>query len=139
MAVAVYAFVVQLDDKNVVETGENIFQPVWQGIDVTDVQSGDAVAGCAGAFNGFANRSLIGPPADEQDVSFRRAVNRRPRKGGGEGLQFLASFGRHFHVEVGLPSRMAHFVVFQAGYDRILSAGDARAGRRVPAHPIRSG
>src|ERR1700733_10355815 len=90
LAETVKSLVIHLHDENVVEAGENIFQPGRQRIDVPDVDRGDAVAGGAGAVHGFLDGAFRGTPADEQNIAFGRAVNLRHGQRGAERLHFLA-------------------------------------------------
>ena len=54
-----------------------------------------------------------------------------------ERLQFLAPLGRHLHVQLRRTGRMAEFIVFQAGHDRIFAAQNTRAGRDVAGNAVR--
>src|ERR1039457_6469246 len=53
LAVVVKPFVVHFHDENLVESGENIFQPVRQRVDVAQMNRGNTVAGGAGAVHGL--------------------------------------------------------------------------------------
>ncbi len=63
LAVAIEAFVVHFHDEDVVESGENIFQPGGERIDVLDVNGGNAVARSARAVDRFADRPLASSPS----------------------------------------------------------------------------
>ena len=139
LAVAVEAFVVHLHHEDVVEAGEDVFQPVRQRIDMADVQRGNAVAGGAGAVHGFADRAFGRTPADEQDVAFAAG---RKFSAAGRVAASACSFLRRLAVicmcSFGEPVGMAQFVVLQAGGDRIFAARESacrarRAARRRPA------
>src|ERR1022692_1754017 len=135
-AVAVNAFIINLHDEHVMKAGENIFQTGRQRVDVTNVRGRDAVAGGAGAIHGFANGSLGGTPADEQDVPLARSIDFRNRERGGERLEFLAPLGGHLHVKLRRAGWVAQFVMFQAGRDGIFAAENARAGHDARHHTV---
>src|SRR6185312_4923057 len=129
LAKTVKSFVVHFHDEHVIETGENVFQAVRQRIDVADVNRRNTVTISAGAINGFLDRTFGRTPADEQNISFGRAVNFRHRQSRAKRLQFLAAFRSHLHMQFWRASRMTKFIVLQAGDNRIFSALNPRARR----------
>src|SRR5260370_36828534 len=89
------------------------------------MDGGNAVAGGAGAVHRFLDGTLGGTPADEEHIALGRAVNGRRGKSGGKRLQFFATLGGHFHVQVGRAGGVAQFVVLWAGGDGRFAAQDA--------------
>src|ERR1035437_5843018 len=70
LAVAVKTFVVHFHHADVVETGEDVFQPRREWVEILDRKSGNAVTRRSGAVHGFPDWALGRAPAHEQQVAF---------------------------------------------------------------------
>ena len=83
-----------------VKAGEDVFKTVRQREDMFDVQRVDAITGRACFVDGFTDGTLSAAPTNEEDITFRRAVNLGDWQFGGESLQLLAALGDHLHVQL---------------------------------------
>ena len=96
---------------------------------MAEVQRGNAVTGPSRAIDGFADRALGGTPADEQHVALGPVDFRQ-----GDFLGQLLQFGgasRSSPCAVRATGRMPHFIVLQAGDDRVFATVHSRSRRGV--------
>src|SRR2546421_12510853 len=77
LSITVDAFIIHFDDEDVVEAGENVFQAMWQWVDVAKVESGNAVSCRASAVHRFVNWTLGRSPTDNQHDAFGRSIDFR--------------------------------------------------------------
>jgi len=106
LAVAVEAAVIHLDDEDLAVAGKDSIDLGGERMNVTNLDVTDFLALGASPVHGFADGTVSGTPADEEDIALVVAVDFGTGEFFGELAEFVAAFGGHLHMQRGVAGRV---------------------------------
>ena len=119
LAEAIHAGVIHLGDQDVIVVFKDGLDVIRKGMDVAEVNGADLVTFGNHAVGCFFDGAVGGAPADEEEGAAFFTVD----LGGGVAFcqleKLVAALGRHLFVVCRIAGRVAPFVVFETGHDRI--------------------